>query len=324
MIRRPPCSRASAQGSGLLDEAPHGADAAGGDAEPLLGEPGALEIVPAAQPADHGVLAHLHVGEADRGVAVRVGVGEGRVVDDLDAVQAGVDEEQRGEPLAVHERGRHDDVDRRDVAVGDEPLLAVQDPAAAAADRGCGDARGVGARLGLGDRVGVVELAADRGLQVALDLLRGTARKHVVGARNVPRERVRRAPQLLLDEEPLELCPTLAAVLGRVQAAGQPRVDRRALDPLFQVVGDPSAASLGELLVRDQHLVDEAAGACLQIQLLGRQSGRGGRRGGGADRHARPPGSPSFRLSWFSMTSSTRSRAGRGGAARASSAASVR
>ena len=43
-----------------------------------------------------------------------------------------VDEEQR-RPLAL--RVRHDDVDRRDVAVGDEPLLAVDHPAAVAPPR---------------------------------------------------------------------------------------------------------------------------------------------------------------------------------------------
>ena len=70
---------------GLVEQPPHRADAAGGDPEPLLGEPGALQLVAAADAADHVVLGDLDVGEADRRVAVGVVVGEARVVDDLDA-----------------------------------------------------------------------------------------------------------------------------------------------------------------------------------------------------------------------------------------------
>jgi hypothetical protein len=39
----------------------------------------------------------------------------------------------------------------------------------------------------------------------------------------VPRQRVGRAPELLLDEEPLDVAPALAAVLDGVQAAGERR-----------------------------------------------------------------------------------------------------
>ena len=247
-------------------------------------------------------------------MAVRIGVGEGRVVHHLDAVELAVDEEQRGQALAVHEGARHHDVHRRDVAVGHEPLLAVDRPAALRA-RGRGlDPRGVGARLRLGDRVGVVQLAAQRRLQVALDLLGRAAGEHVVGAGHVPRQRVRRAPELLLDEEPLRLRPALAAVLARVQAARQAGSDRLALDPLLQLVGDPAAASLRQLLVRDQQLVDEAAGALPEVELLRREvGGRERRRGRGADGHRGPPlclvervrrARPRARLSWFSITSS--------------------
>ena len=70
--------------------------------------------------------------EADRRVAVRIGVRERRVVDDRDPRQRRVDEEQR---RALALGVRHDDVDRRDVAGGDEPLLAVDHPAAVAARR---------------------------------------------------------------------------------------------------------------------------------------------------------------------------------------------
>ena len=63
-------------GDGLVEQPPHRAAAAGGDPEPLLGEPGALQLVAAADAADHVGLADLDVGEADRRVAVRVVVGE--------------------------------------------------------------------------------------------------------------------------------------------------------------------------------------------------------------------------------------------------------
>ena len=65
--------------------------------EPLLGEPGALQVFAAAEAADHGVVRHLHAAEADGGVAVRIGVGEGRVVHDLDPGAVAVHEEERGQ-----------------------------------------------------------------------------------------------------------------------------------------------------------------------------------------------------------------------------------
>ena len=59
-------------------------------------------------------------------MAVRVGVGERRVVDHLDAGSVGVDREQgRKLVLAVDHVGHHDQ-DGGDVARRDEPLLAVQ------------------------------------------------------------------------------------------------------------------------------------------------------------------------------------------------------
>ena len=57
MIRAPPCSRAIAQAvvsSSSRSIAPH---AARGDPEPLLGEPRALQLVAAADAADHRVVA---------------------------------------------------------------------------------------------------------------------------------------------------------------------------------------------------------------------------------------------------------------------------
>ena len=289
-MRCPPCSRCERPGRGLLDQPPHGAHAARRDAEPFLGEPGPLEVVAAAESADHGVLGHLHVGEAHGGMAVGVGVGEGRVVDDLDALVVAVHEEQRRQLLAVLPRLGHDDVDGGHVPVGDEPLLAVENPTVLAALGDGGDARRIGARVGLGDRVGVVQLAPQGGLEVTLDLLRGAARQHVVGGGHVPGEGIGRAPELLLDQKPLHLGPALPAVLGGVEAAGEPGLDRLALDALFQLVTDLAAALLGQLLVGDEDLVDEAASALLEVPLLGCQVGGGGRRGCGGDGHRSPPG----------------------------------
>ncbi len=80
------------------------------------------------------------------------------------------------------------------------------------------------------------------------------------------------------------------------------------------------AVSLGELLVRDQHLVDEAARAPLQVELLGGQAVRGRGRGGGHCHALSPLGRfgvarlrrlarPRARLSWFSRMSSIAARA---------------
>ena len=127
MIRAPPCSRAIAQAvvsSSSRSIAPH---AARGDPEPLLGEPRALQLVAAADAADHRVLAHLDAVEAQRRVPVRIGVRERRVVDDRDPRQR---RRRRGTASARRRAQRHHDVDGGDVAVGDEPLLAVDPPAA--------------------------------------------------------------------------------------------------------------------------------------------------------------------------------------------------
>ena len=143
----------------------------------------ALQVLAAAEAPDDGVVAHLDAGEAQRRVAVGVAVGEGRVVDHLDARRAALDEEQRRQLAAVDERLGHDDVDLRDVAVGDEPLLAVDAPAVLDARGGRRDPRRVGAGVLLGDGVGVVQLAAQRGLEVAVDLRLGAVGQDVVGAR---------------------------------------------------------------------------------------------------------------------------------------------
>ena len=218
---------------------------------------------------------------------------------------AAIHEEQGGQLLAVDEGVRHDDVDARNVAVGHEPLLAVDHPAALGAARRGLDPRRVGARLGLGDRIGVVQLAAQCRLEIALDLLGRAGAEHVVGARHVPRERVRRAPELLLHKEPLDLRPPLSAVLHGMEPAREPRLHSLALDPSLQLVGDLPAGPLRELLVRDQDLVDEAPCPLAQLELLRREVGRGlGGWGGGGNSHR-----PSSSCEWLCTTSSTTARA---------------
>ena len=101
-----------------------------GDPEALLGEPFALQVFAAADPADHRVGAELDVVEAEGRVAVGIAVGEARVVDDRDPGRVDVDQEEGGEArVAVDHVGHHDE-HRGDVAGGDEPLLAAEPVAA--------------------------------------------------------------------------------------------------------------------------------------------------------------------------------------------------
>ena len=84
-------------GDGLVEQAPHRADAARGDVDALLDEPEVLLLVAAADmvgPPRTASAGH-HAVEAHRRVAVRVVVRERRVVDDLDAGRVAVDQEQR-------------------------------------------------------------------------------------------------------------------------------------------------------------------------------------------------------------------------------------
>ena len=110
----------------LVEQPPHRADAARGDPDPLLGEPRALQVVASrrrrrsrASSGDPTLV------EADRRMPVRIGVRERRVVDDLDARRTTRSTRNSVGPESV---SATDDVDRRHVAVGDEPLLAVDAP----------------------------------------------------------------------------------------------------------------------------------------------------------------------------------------------------
>ena len=187
-------------------------------------------------------------------MAVRVVVGERRVVDHGDALLAGGDEEER----RALGRDGDDDQHGRHVAARDEPLLAADPPAAAGQRLGRrGDRRRVGPGVGLGHRVGVLALAAEDRPQPAVDLRLRAGRPHVVGVRDVPREGVGGAAELLLDERPGEMRPALPAVLRPVQAAGQAGGERRLPDRRHLVRGQPPAGELGGRLARDQLGVDE-------------------------------------------------------------------
>ena len=203
----------------------------------------ALQLFAPADPADDRVRRHLDRVEADRRVAVRVAVGEARFVDDLDALGVGLDQEQGRQPLVALEQVRHHDQDRGDVAGGDEPLLAVQHVAAGARLGGRGDPRRVRAGVALGHRVGVAELAAQGGAEVALGLLGAGVGPDVVGVRDVPVDRVGAAAELLGDQRPLLQRPALAAVLGGVEPAGQARRERLALDPLDRLLGEAAVVA---------------------------------------------------------------------------------
>ena len=79
-------------------------------------------------------------------------------------------------------------------------------------------------------------------------------------------DRVGAAAELLGHQRPLLQGPALAAVLGGVEAAGQARGERLALDPLDRLLGEAAVVGLGLLLERDQHLVGESPGALLELR----------------------------------------------------------
>ena len=195
-------------------------------------------------PPEHGVGRHLDV-EQDRRVAVRVVVRERRVLEERDAGDVAVDQEQRRQAVVAVDDVDHDDVVVGHVAGGDEPLLGLDPEAAVRAHGRAGDAAGVGAGVALGDRVRVGALAAQARLQVALDLLRRAEAEHVVGARPAPPDGVRVAAELLVHDHLLDHrtsrrrrgssggrrrpCPSARGVRG--SRASRRRHERRAARP---------------------------------------------------------------------------------------------
>ena len=158
--------------------------------------------------------------EADRRVAVRIAVGEGRVVDDRDA-RRGCGRRGTASGPSPSRVGHHD-VDRRDVAVGDEPLLAVDHPAAVAPQGGRRDPRRVRAGVLLGDGVSVVELAAQRRAQPALDLLRRAHASTLYALGTYHESALVERPNCSSSEDPFELdqpWPPSPARAGRRQPA---------------------------------------------------------------------------------------------------------
>ncbi len=219
-----------------------------GDSEPLLGEPATLDLVAHPDAADDRLGADLDVGEANRRVAVRIGVRERRIVDELDAVGARLDEEQRRQALAAVDDVGDDDQHARDVARGHEPLLAGDQIAAAiGGHRDRRDPRRIGAGVGLGHRVGVAALAPQRRRDVALELLGRRVGPDVVDVRHPPVQAVGAAAELLVDEEPLEHRPSLAAALGRRSArrAAGPSIAARLISSTVSAGNRPSASSAG-------------------------------------------------------------------------------
>src|SRR5207237_4429009 len=77
----------------LVQEPPHRSAAPRGDAEALLRKPRTLQLVAAADVADDVVRRQLDIGEADRGVALRIVMREGRVVRDRNAGPIAVDDD---------------------------------------------------------------------------------------------------------------------------------------------------------------------------------------------------------------------------------------
>ena len=163
----------------------------------------------------------------------------------------------------------HHDVEVGHVARRHEPLLGAGCASRRPCARPCRRCRaGVGAGAALGDRIGVGALAAQRRLEVALDLLRRAAREHVVAAAHVPPDAVGVAAELLLHEHLLEGRPALAAVLDGVVAAVEPRLacpGGRRLPGRERPAGPLGPSRAGSATV------DEARGAIAQLALGGGQ-----------------------------------------------------
>ena len=201
-------------------------------------------------------------------MAVRIGVRERRIVDELDAVGAWLDQKQGRQALVTVDDVGDDDQHARDVARGHEPLLTDDPIPVAGRDRDRRDPRRIGPGLGLGHRVRVAALAAQRRRHVALELLGRRVGPDVVDIGHVPVQAVGAAAELLVDEEPLEHRPALAAALHVDPAAVQPGGDRLALDLVDRLDRQPPQRQLGRNLERDQHVFDEPLRAIAQLTLV--------------------------------------------------------
>src|SRR4029078_11538005 len=93
-----------------------------------------------------------------------------------------------------------------------------------AAPRRPAHASRIRAGFGFRDRVALAALAAQRGAELAVDLIGRAVREHVGDARDVPPDAVGVAPEGLVHDHLLEQAHALPAVLARVVASEQPRV----------------------------------------------------------------------------------------------------
>jgi hypothetical protein len=243
--------------------------AVGRDLQPRLDEPVLGQLEPLADAAEHLVRADLDVLEQELGMAEHVGVREFRLTLDRDALERLFQQEQgRLVGIAV-DIGVQDDVVGL-VARGDEPFLAVDDIAVAAA---------VGAglhhahvRAGAGLRHGDTGAAraGDARHEIVADLL---GRAVLEWHRGVPYDGPQRAgglAELLVDQCLLHLGAALAAdILRMVDAVEAVRHDGLAQRILGRARHGAVHFELD--LVREQHCFGEHLGAALPVKVFGGQ-----------------------------------------------------
>ena len=270
-IGAPPATRRRGELAHLRDQALGGADAAGRHHQPLEPEPLARVKHAVAFRADQVGGGHADVIERDDRVVVadrvRCRRACGRRTRRGSAGRrgrAGARRRSRGAPFGIIGLLGLEEAVVGGVERGHVPLHAVEHPGVAVAAGGRRDRVDVGARALLGDRVALLALAADRGQQVALELVGGGDRREPGRGRGGdPAERVGHPADLLLDEDLLERGAAAAAELARQVGREDAELDRALLVRGGDVVGQ-AAGQLGLDLERDE-LVGEGAGARLDV-----------------------------------------------------------
>jgi hypothetical protein len=214
------------------------------------------------------------VGEADPRVAAgRDAVDRVDRLLDHEALRPRVDEEHRRPAL----RAGHDDGEGRAHATRDEPLLPVDDPAAVgrAGLRAEHGRIGAGARGALGHGKARAHLAAGERGEPALALHGvGDALEHrhvaLVGRRAVHGQRSEQGAAGLLEDDGLAAdVEAQAAQVRRDVRREQPRLACGRLQPAAQLLTRAVAGRAVLRLEGDHHLLDERAGAGLQVGELG-------------------------------------------------------
>ncbi|MCO5588369.1 hypothetical protein L7F22_042324 [Adiantum nelumboides] len=258
------------------------------DAQPAhaVGQPGRAEAdlgvaVALVDLTQHGVVGDAAVGEPDLQVPAVERLVQGRDVPaDVHAGVVGVDEEHRRTTTVTGGAGGagHDDGERGAVGAGDEPLPAV-DPPAAVDPGGRGGQRvgvGPGAGGGLGHREARAHVpGGERGEVADLLVLRGDPLEQVdvalVGRGDVQRDRAeQRVPGLGEHRGAAAHVQAVPAELGGGVRGEHPRGAGRVLQPdPLPVRGQDAAVGL---LDRDHHLPDEAGRPLrevLHVRVLG-------------------------------------------------------